>query len=132
MTCNANIVNATALYSKGGTGAGTNTHFPYSDGNNYIGGNTNMSNNLSVGGTVTAGALKANGNITIGNTTINESHLQMLTGQADFLIEHTRRRKGNNNTDPNQGPSRYLHSGDNGVISRYKDENASFFKLVKE
>ena len=181
---------AKALYSSGGTGAGTGTHFPWTDGINYIGGNTKISNDLSVGGklnlpnntslsadgddathwlrlqqtnnpgqykslavkdlwcqagdsvlhsttinnsgNVTTGALKANGNITIGNTTINESHLQMLTGQADFLIEHTRRRKGNNNTDPNQGPSRYLHSGDNGVISRYKDENASFFKLVKE
>ena len=41
---------AKALYSSGGTGAGTGTHFPWTDGINYIGGNTKISNDLSVGG----------------------------------------------------------------------------------
>lgn len=49
----SNILNATRGYFKGGdAGGGGGTHFPYTDGTNYIRGHTTHNGNFNVGGTL--------------------------------------------------------------------------------
>ena len=69
-TFNGNVSFAGAKNTPAGTGD-MRTHFPNSDGNNYIRGNTYLA-----------------GNFCIGNTCISEDHLKMLNGTKEIALKN--------------------------------------------
>ncbi len=79
------------------------THFDWEDGRNYLRGDTII-----------------DGKLCIGNTCIDESHLQMLTGQKGVAIKHV------SGSWENQMNHPWLHVDPNRVLVKWESSPANF------